>query len=433
MESSFEPARDLIRYIDASPTPFHCVVETESRLREGGYVELDEAAAWSLAPGARAFVKRGESSLIAFEVGTGDPSVEGMRIVCAHTDSPNLRVKPNPDLAAAGTTQLAVEPYGGVLLHTWLDRDLGLAGRVVVREDGRMTTKLVDARRPLCRIPSLAIHLNRGVNTEGLLLNPQKHLPPLFALGTSPVKDFRALLATELEPAGVAIDSVVAWDLMLVDVQPSTLLGGSTELVSAPRLDNLASCHAATTALLGASEKLPATRVVALFDHEEVGSRSTRGAAGSFLRDVLLRVLGATGHGAPDSLPRAMARSFLVSADMAHALHPNHADKHEPGHAPILGAGPVVKSNVNQSYATDAETWARFEALAGGAGVPTQRFVTRSDIGCGSTVGPHVSAALSVRTVDVGLPMLSMHSCRELAASADVGAMITVLAQLFAA
>lgn len=434
MATSDDTATDLLRFIDASPTPFHAVREVTARLVAAGYLEVHEADAWSLTAGTRAFVVRGGSSVVALEIGAADPQEHGVRFVAAHTDSPNLRVKPNPDLMAAGTAQLAVEPYGGALLHTWLDRDLGLAGRVLLRRDGKSESHLVDLRMPLLRIPSLAIHLNRTVNTDGLQLNAQKHMPPLFALATSETRDLRALIGSALPPeleVHQDLARIQAWDLMLTDTQPSTLLGASNEFVSAPRLDNLASCHAAVQALTSSNTSASFTRAVALFDHEEVGSRSAQGAAGALLRDVLARAISASGAHSADAVARTLAKSFLVSADMAHALHPNYVDKHEPAHQPILGGGPVVKSNSNQSYATDASTWAHFESLASAAAVPTQRFVTRSDLGCGSTVGPLLAASLGVPTVDVGLPMLSMHSCRELAATSDVSAMIRVLEKFF--
>jgi len=429
MTPSHAHTTDLLHYIDASPSPFHAVAETRRRLEEASYRELDEHAPWSVGPGDRVFVVRNGASLVAFQVGTTSPLETGVRIVGAHTDSPNLRVKPVADVTGAGCAQLAVEPYGGVLLHTWLDRDLGLAGRVMVRDGERIESRMLDMRMPVARIPSLAIHLNRAVNTEGLIIQPQKHLPPISALLSSSTKEFRAIVGASI---GAEASQVLAWDVSLVDVQPSSLLGGSSEFVSAPRLDNLASCHAAVSALVALGTANPFTSGIALFDHEECGSKSAHGAGGSFLRDVLVRLLSALDHEKPDALPRTMARSFLVSADMAHALHPNHVDKHEPGHSPLLGAGPVIKSNVNQSYATDAETSSRFDVIAEKAAEKTQRFVTRSDIGCGSTIGPMTAASLGVRTVDVGLPMLSMHSCRELAAAADVPAFVRILEAFFA-
>jgi len=427
---------DLLSFIDRSPTPYHAVVEATARLEAAGYSRLDESAFWSLSPGDRRYVVRAGGSLAAFEVGTTSPATAGFRVVGAHTDSPNLRIKPNPDIHTQGLHQLAVEPYGGVLLHTWLDRDLSLAGRVTLREGRGARTELVDFARPLLRIPSLAIHLYRKLNQEGLKLNAQKHLAPLIALSED--STFAALLVDELGSKGSARTStsdILAYDLMAYDLQPSARSGAKNEFIHAARLDNLASGHAGLSALLDAGDKGNAacTRVVILYDHEEVGSRSTQGAGGTFLKDTLERI--AVGIGAEpetgQAMARAISRSWLVSADMAHAVHPNYADRHEPGHRPKIGGGPVVKTNANQSYATDAESAGFFRALCHRVDVTPQDFVTRSDLGCGSTIGPISAARVGIRTVDVGNPMLSMHSCREMAGAADVEPMIAVLTEFF--
>lgn len=428
---SMDPAADLLDFIAAAPTPYHAVREAARRLEAQGFRALDEKEPWTLGAGDRVYVTRAGTSIAAFRVGAVGVERGGFRLVGSHTDSPNLRVKPNPVVTRAAVHQLGVEVYGGVLLSTWLDRDLSLAGRVVVREGGRLVHHLVDFRRPLLRVPNLAIHLNRGVNTDGLKLNPQQHLVPLVALEASGALDVRRLLADELGRAGVGPDDVLGFDLCLYDTQEPARSGLHGEFLHAARLDNLASCHAGLSALLAARDGHEPTLGVILWDHEEVGSRSAQGAAGSFLRDLLGRLTAAHSDGRPDALARAIARSLLVSADMAHALHPNYADLHEPKHQPLLGKGPVIKSNVNQSYATDGETWAHFAALCREAGVEPQHFVTRTDLGCGSTIGPLTAAELGLRTVDVGNPMLSMHSVREMMAAADVGAMIAVLTQHF--
>ena len=416
--------QDLLDYIDASPTPFHAVAETVSRLEARGYRALDEANAWEVTPGDKVYLVRGGGSLAAFQLGSAAPADAGFHLIGAHTDSPNLRVKPNPELTTAGYAQLGVEPYGGVLLHTWIDRDLSLAGRILLA-DG--TSRLVNFERTLLRVPSLAIHLNRKVNTEGLKLNAQKHIAPIIALDGLGGMELRALLAEEL--GGAKANDILGWDLMAYDVQKATLSGANREFIHAARLDNLASCHAGLTALLEAPRDAEVTRGIVLYDHEEVGSRSAQGAASDFLRSCLQRLCGSK----LEDYHRATARSFLISADMAHAIHPNYADVHEPKHQPLLGGGPVVKVNVNQSYATDGESWARFERCAAEADVATQRFVVRSDLGCGSTIGPITAAELGIRTVDAGNPMLSMHSCRELAATADVPKMIAVMTRFFGA
>ena len=424
---------DLLTYIDQSPTPYHAVIETAGRLEAVGYSLLEEGDAWTLSPGDRRYVIRAGGSIAAFEVGSAAPAEAGFRVIGAHTDSPNLRIKPSPDVREHGYQQLAVEPYGGVLLHTWLDRDLTIAGRVTLAIDGETETRLVDFERPLLRVPNLAIHLYRELNQEGLKLNAQRHLSPLLGLGDD--ADFVELLCAELGREGAMVDrdQVLAFDLMTYDTQRSVRSGANGEFIHAPRLDNLASSHAGIEALIqaGAAGPSAATRVVVLYDHEEVGSRSTQGAGGTFLADTLERIaIGAKGSDA-ESMARAVSRSWLISADMAHAIHPNYADRHEPGHRPKLGAGPVIKTNSNQAYATDAESAGLFASLCARVGVTPQNFVTRSDLGCGSTIGPISAARVGIRTVDVGNPMLSMHSVREMAASADVDPMIEVLAEFF--
>jgi len=447
---------DLLRFIDGSPTPYHAVATTAATLEEAGFVRLDEGNAWSVAPGERRYVVRAGGSVAAFEVGTRPPAESGFRIIGAHTDSPNLRLKPIADVRAHGYQQLAVEPYGGVLLHTWLDRDLSLAGRVVLRDGSNIRTELVDLERPLLRIPSLAIHLNRELNQEGLKLNAQQHLVPV--VGLSERENLASLLREALAARrakakrGTSQSSpssqsshkggeILAYDLMAYDTQPAARAGAARELILASRLDNLASCHAGLRALLASGEgagRIAATRAIVFYDHEEVGSRSQAGAAGTFLADILARVAQAfegTGKksvGSSQAIEQAAARSWLVSADMAHAVHPNYADRHEPGHRPLLGRGPVIKRNSNQSYATDAESAGLFASLCSGAGVTAQHFVARSDLGCGSTIGPISAARVGIRTVDVGNPMLSMHSCREMAGAADVAPMIDVLTAFFA-
>lgn len=416
-----ESTQDLLRYIDASPTPFHAVAETAARLETSGFRRLKEDEHWETQPGDPVYVTRGGGSLAAFRIGTSSVAEAGFRLVGAHTDSPNLRVKPNPELRAHGVRQLGVEPYGGVLLHTWLDRDLSLAGRVVLEGS---ETRLIDFRRPILRIPSLAIHLNRKVNDQGLVLNAQKHMAPILALKHPEAEDFATMLAKECDARPAQI---LGWDLMTYATEAPTLSGLHGEFIHAGRIDNLASCHAGLLALLAKRSDTPWTQALVLYDHEEVGSRSAQGAASDFLRSCLQRLAGES----PSAYHRAIARSFLISADMAHAIHPNYADRHEPEHQPALGAGPVIKINVNQAYATDGESWARFEAWARQADVVTQRFVVRSDMGCGSTIGPITAAELGIRTVDVGNPMLSMHSAREMAASSDVPKMIGVLNAFF--
>ncbi len=429
-----ELVRDLLAFIDASPTPYHAVAESGRRLEAGGFRACGEDEVWDLSPGDRRFAVRSGGSLIAFELGSESPAGGGFRIVGAHTDSPNLRVKPRADVSAHGYRQIAVETYGGLLLHTWLDRDLSIAGRVTLRDAAAPRTVLLDFARPLLRIPNLAIHLHREVKSEGLKLNPQQHGIPVAGLEDAP--GLAELVSTELRAQGLADagpDEILAFDLMLYDTQPSALSGIDRAFIHAPRLDNLASCHAGLSALVTCrgSELPPCTRVLVLYDHEEVGSRSAQGAAGTFLRDSLERCVVGFKGGEPQGLARSLSRSLLVSADMAHAVHPNYADKHEPGHRPVLGRGPVIKTNAGQAYASDGLSAGTFAALCSEAGVEPQHFVSRNDMPCGSTIGPISAARVGISTVDVGNPMLSMHSCREMAGSADVVPMIAVLRRFY--
>ena len=420
-------ANDLLSFIDASPTPQHTVIESKRRLDAAGFSQLAEADVFELSHGDKRYLIR-SGTIIALEIGQQSPAEAGFRLIGAHTDSPNLRVKPNPQRRHVGFSQLGVQIYGSPLLHTWLDRDLALAGSVAVDTPSGPVGHALNIHRPLLRIPSLAIHLNRGVNKDGLKLNWQKHLAPVMALGEEDI-DFRAFIKTELK-LDVAKKDILAWDLSLYDMTKSSRLGIDEAFINAPRLDNLGSSHAALHAIIDAKGEHAATRVVALYDHEECGSRSAHGAQSVLLQNTLERVIDALGGGRQD-LARAAARSFMVSADMAHAAHPNHADKHEPMHQPRFGGGPVIKVHANQSYATDFEGAARFEHWARAVNVDVQRFVTRTDLPCGSTIGPISAARLGMRTVDVGNPMLSMHSCREMCAAADVPSMIKVMTAFF--
>jgi aspartyl aminopeptidase len=427
--------QSLLQYLDVSPTPYHAVAESVRRLRVAGYSELHEGDAWKLSAGQRAYTIRNGSSIIAFSCGQKPPSESGFLAVGSHTDSPNLRIKPIADATRHGYRQLGVEVYGGVLLSTWLDRDLSLAGRVLVERDGKLSSELVDFARPLLRIPNLAIHLNRSVNSEGLLLNQQTHLSPILGLAKAESPSLHQLLASEISARSssttTSAEHILGYDLSLYDVQRAALSGLSSEFIHSARLDNLASCFGALSALIHVDGDHDATRVVVLYDHEEVGSRSAQGAASPFLRQTLERIVQARGAAGAESFVRAMARSFLISSDMAHAIHPNYADRHEPAHAPLLGGGPVLKINANQSYATDGIGSARFAQLCRAADVASQQYVVRSDMPCGSTIGPISAAELGLATVDIGSPLLSMHSIREMAASSDVTSLARLLEEYF--
>jgi aspartyl aminopeptidase len=425
-------ARELLQFIDASPSPWHVVANAAARLESQGFTRLDEAARWDgLVPGGRYFVTRG-ASLIAFVQGAQALADTGLRLIGAHTDSPGLRVKPRPAQAVDGLLRLGVEVYGGPILATFSDRDLGLAGRVVVRTADGQATRLVCFDKALARLPNLAIHMNRDVNEQGLKFNKQTELPLIVGtLDKSAAGDadaaWRQLLAAQ---AQVAAADLLSWELVAYDTQPGTLWGAQNEFIASRQLDNLASCHAALSALL-ASETRAATALVALFDHEEVGSESAAGAGGSFLVDVLARLASQQGLDEEDKR-RMLAKSFFVSADMAHAYQPNFPNAYEPGHKLAMNGGPTIKRNANQRYATDAESAARFLRACERAGVACQHYAHRTDLGCGSTIGPQVAAQLGIACVDVGSPMWAMHSARESAGVQDHADMIVVLAAVLA-
>jgi aspartyl aminopeptidase len=417
-------ARDLLAFVDASPSPYHAVAELGARLEAGGFTRLEERVPWKLGPGDCRYVVRDGGTIAAFRVGAASPADAGFRLVGAHTDSPAFKVRPRPDARRHGYRLVGVEPYGSPLLHTWLDRDLTLAGRLAVRSGGELTLHAVRLAGVPLRIPSLAVHLHREVASEGLKLDPQRHLVPVWSHRDSAAEP--GLVEALAAEAGVAAGAVLGFELVTAGCEPAALGGDGADWVLAPRLDNLVSCHAGLHALTsaGAGE---ATQVLVANDHEEVGSGSAEGARGSFLADVCGRIVAATDGAEPQAAPRAYAASLLVSSDTAHAVHPNYPDRHDAEHRPRLGGGPVLKVNANQAYASDAGTGGWFAARCADAGVPLQHFVSRADLPCGSTIGPLTATRLGIPTVDVGAPLLSMHSIREQAATADVEPMVAVL------
>jgi aspartyl aminopeptidase len=414
-------ARALLDFIDASPSPWHAVDTAVRQLTAQGYSQLFEADAWQLAPGGRYFVTRADASLVAFIMGRKPSSDAGFRIVGAHTDSPGLRLKPKADHATDGLIRLGVEVYGGPILATFADRDLSLAGRVHVRCEAGSAARLARLDEPLVRLPNLAIHMNREVNESGLKFNRQTELPLIFGIAQSPTEAHQRFLDLLGLETGAATQDILTYELNVFDTQKGSFWGENREFIADSQLDNLASCHAALSALQQTASP-DATCVCALFDHEEVGSVSPAGAAGSFLSDVLERI-------APEveNRKRAFARSFFISADMAHAYHPNFPNAYEPQHKVMVNAGPVIKLNANQRYSTTGETAARFIDLCREAGVPYQEYVHRTDLGCGSTIGPLLAAQLGIPCVDVGSPMWAMHSIRESAGALDHANMISVL------
>ncbi|MEM7140650.1 MAG: M18 family aminopeptidase [Actinomycetota bacterium] len=417
-------SRRVAALIDASPTPFHAVETAVRELQAAGFVELGPGEAPGV--GSR-FLRRG-GALVAWTVADHHEAHSPVRVVGAHTDSPNLRIKPQPDGGTGPWRQLGVEIYGGALLNSWLDRDLGLAGRVVVRTADGPVTHLVRDDRPLLRVPQLAIHLDREINDKGLQLNKQRHMAPIWAVGDAP--DFADYLA---ELAEVDAGDVLTWDVMAHDTVPSALTGLDEQFLAAPRIDNLLSCFVGLDALLSVqSQPGPSIPMLCLFDHEEVGSVSAAGAASPLLSDVLDRIGSALGGGLDDRAA-SRAASLVVSADGAHATHPNYAERHEPDHRIAVNAGPVLKINANQRYATDAETAAVFTLACEHAGVPMQRFVNRTDLACGSTIGPISAGQLGIPVVDAGCAQLAMHSAREMAGSHDPAMFLAALTALLSA
>ena len=409
-------ATGLCAFIDASPSPFHVCATVAGRLRDAGYTELAETDRWDKAAAGRFFTVRAGSLIAWNSAGAHQP----FRIVGAHTDSPNLRVKQHPDGAVAGWRVVALQPYGGAWLNSWLDRDLGLSGRISLRgRGGGIEHRLVRFDEPLLRVPQLAIHLAEDRNS--LSLNPQRHLNAVWGAGQLP----GSLQHWIAERAGVMSQDLLSADLMTHTLEPSRVSGADEDLVSAPRLDNQASCYAGLEALLAADPAghLP---VLALFNHEEVGSTSNHGAQSEFLRTTLERIVLAAGGDREDFL-RLTTASMVASADMAHATHPNYPERHEPGHPIYVNGGPVLKVHPNLRYATDGGTAAAFELACRQAGVPLQRYEHRADLPCGSTIGPMTAARTGIPTVDVGAPQLAMHSARELMGAADVAAYAAAL------
>ncbi|CAL1389062.1 unnamed protein product [Linum trigynum] len=453
-------ATDLIDFLNASPTAFHAVDEAKRRLRNVGFEQVSEKEDWKLEAGKRYFFTRNHSTIVAFAIGNRYVAGNGFHVIGAHSDSPCLKLKPVSKVTKAGYLEVGVQLYGGGLWHTWFDRDLTVAGRVIVREDKNGTIsyshKLVRIEEPIIRIPTIAIHLDRTVNSEGFKINTQSHLLPVLATlvkaelnkvavesgraesrennneqistedsGKGNLKHHLVLLQIIASKIGCKPDDICDFELQACDTQPSAIGGALKEFIFSGRLDNLCMSFCSLQALIDATsteselEDESGVRVVALFDHEEVGSESAQGAGSPVMLDALSRI---TSSFSSDSnlLQRAIQSSFLVSADMAHAIHPNYSDKHEEYHQPKLHGGLVIKHNANQRYATNAVTSFIFREIASKHNLPVQDFVVRNDMGCGSTIGRILASGLGIRTVDVGAPQLSMHSIREMCAVDDV-------------
>ncbi|XP_027335773.1 probable aspartyl aminopeptidase [Abrus precatorius] len=458
-EHSYDVVSDLIAFLNASPTPFHAVEEAKKRLRSAGFEQLCERDTWNLEAGKSYFFTRNHSSIIAFALGKRYVAGNGFYIVGAHTDSPCLKLKPVSKVVKGGFLEVGVQTYGGGLWHTWFDRDLTVAGRVIIREEKGGSTsylhRLVRIEEPIMRIPTLAIHLDRNVN-DGFKANTQTQLLPILATlikellnkevsengsaesgkqsdgkkandktNTSNMKHHSLLLQLLASKLGCEPGDICELELQVCDTQPSVVAGAAKEFIFSGRLDNLCMSFCSLKALIDSTsshsslEEETGVRMVALFDHEECGSNSAQGAGSPVMLNALSRV---TNSFSSDSevLEKAIQRSFLVSADMAHALHPNYMDKHEEHHQPKLHGGLVIKHNANQRYATNAVTSFIFREIASKHNLPIQDFVVRNDMPCGSTIGPILASGVGIRTVDVGAPQLSMHSIREMCAVDDV-------------
>lgn len=399
----------LSDFIQASPSSFHAVAEAARQLGAAGFVELSEADAWDAGAGSY-FVLR-DGAIVAWHQPAAADATTPYRIVGSHTDSPGFKLKPQPTTATLGWLQAGVEVYGGPLFNSWLDRELEFAGRLAFR-DG--TIALVRTG-PLLRFPQLAIHLDRGVNTDGLKLDPQRHLNPVIGLGDVVHNDLVGHLA---KLAGQTGAEVAGYDISVADTQPPAVFGLDGAFFAAGRLDNLSSVHATLTAFLALPDSLDSISVFAAFDHEEVGSDTRSGASGPLLADILSRISGGLDASEGQRL-RVFARSWCLSADAGHAVHPNYPERHDPVNRPVAGGGPILKINANQRYATDAVGAAEWARSCETAGVGYQEFVSNNAVPCGSTIGPLTATRLGIRTFDVGIPLLSMHSARELAGASD--------------
>ncbi len=418
----------LLDYLQKSPTPFHATANLADRLAKKGFKELKETESWNMKPG-KYFVTRNQSSIIAFVLGKKEAVETGIRMSGAHTDSPCLKVKPRPETFRQGYLQLGVEVYGGVLLNPWYDRDLSLAGRITYQaqyknKDKKIHNLLIDFKDPIAVIPSLAIHLDREAN-KSRSINPQKDIPPII-LQSEKNTNFNDLLKAQIkkEHPKVQVQKILGYELSFYDTNPPSVIGLKSEFIASARLDNLLSCYTGIESLLEANPNI--TSLVVCSDHEEVGSASAAGAEGPFLMSVLERVIPDT----QDRL-RTIAKSLLVSTDNAHGIHPNYADRHDANHGPILNKGPVIKVNANQRYATNSETEAYFSLVCENNNIPYQKFINRTDMACGSTIGPITAKQIGVKTLDVGVPTFAMHSIREIAGSDDAYYLYQALKSMF--
>ncbi len=419
MNKQLEFAQNLIDYIYESPTAFHAVAKAKEDLCKDGFTEIKEEEKWNLQKGGKYFVTKNDSALTAFVVGKGEVEETGFKIIGAHTDSPTFRIKPAPEMVVDNTyVRLNTEVYGGPILNTWMDRPLAIAGRVILRSENILypETRLVNINRPIMIIPNVAIHMNREVNS-GVELNKQKDTLPLLGMVSGELEKDNYLMSTIAKELSVEIKEIIDFDLFLYEYEKGSIIGLNNEFISSSRLDDLAMVHAGIRALARV-QAVEATNVMVCFDNEEVGSSTKQGADSNMLVDILERITISLGKSREEFL-RAVSKSFMISADNAHAVHPNSPEKHDPTNKPYMNKGPVIKINANQSYTTDSNSDAVYELVCEKAGVPVQKFVNRSDVRGGSTIGPISSTHLNIRSVDMGSPTLAMHSIRELGGVLD--------------
>ena len=423
---------NLLDFLNASPVSFLAVQQIASALEQAGYRRMDPTQPiGTLQPGDKRYVTKNDSSIYAFHIGRKPLADAGFHLLCAHCDSPTYRIKPKAEMTAeGGIVRLNTEVYGGPIMSTWFDRPLTIAGRVVLRGEDEMhpATRLLHVKRPLLQISNLAIHFNRQVN-DGVKLSRQKDMLPILGITNSELERGHLLINTICSELAVEPSEILDFDLYLADATPACTFGVHDEFISSGRLDDLSMCHAGLEALLASAES-DTTKVLAIFDNEETGSQTKQGAASPFLSSMLKRVALAQ-SGTEEAFYQAVERAFMVSADNAHAWHPNYSEKYDPTNHPLLGGGPVIKFNAAQKYASDAVSAAVFASICEKAGVPYQRFVNHSDIAGGSTLGNILASSIPLRGVDMGNPILAMHSCRETGSVADHRFCISAFTQFF--
>lgn len=424
-------AQKLIDFIDKSTSAYHAVDELRQKLEIAGYSELDLTEKWNIQKGGKYFTIKNGTAIFAFELGTGDLATDGISFICSHSDSPGFKIKPNPEITVENTyLKLNTEVYGGPIMSTWMDRPLSLAGRVMVEGASPLKpeTLYISIDRPIMTIPNLAIHLNRSIN-EGIALNKQKDMLPLVKMVNDKMEDKNFLIKLIASELKISPESIIDFDLTLFDTTKGCLLGADEEFISVGKLDDLAMAHASIEALID-TPPTAKTKFVAVFDNEEVGSGTKQGAGSPVLRHILQRLNMLVG-GDTEDFQRMIYNSFMISADMAHAVHPNISEKHDPTNRPYINKGPVIKIHANQKYTTDGESGAMFMSLCKAADVPYQIFVNRSDLTGGSTLGNVSIGQIDIKCVDIGNPMLAMHSVRELGGVADQSYIQTVFEKFF--